>query len=292
MIYLGVVVKQFRCKTIQFSYFLQKGCVERLHKRTYIFAVILALLFALSVAGSGLAEDDNIFRHSATYDIGGRISLEREVGDFCTTGAALNQSVNGYGAFTRSENIRIANNIIDYDEVSNWTTAVDAIRNLTVATTIRLCAKGMYENEDGEIVFPYTRDDGFDPTDLSALTRQIWAVSVTPDRGQSGSMSIDMIAAYGPYDTDEEDDYSWWIDDEGNYQVGRKYVGNYFEIDQYAYTSNGDTRRFTSMSSPFSNTYFTQELQVLGMAEIRESFELDNLEPGPDAISFAWWSLF
>ena len=73
--------------------------------------------------------------------------------------------------------------------------------------------------------------------------------------------------------------------------VGEDFVGNYFGIEQFAYTSGGVTKRYTSISSPFSHAYFMNDLTVTGMASITEAFTMGNLDEGTAAAT-DWWDLF
>ena len=145
--------------------------------------------------------------------------------------------------------------------------------------------------------------------EVSALTDQIWAVQVEADPGFSGNLHQDFEAAYGPYgdviedpeaavpgavDVFDGDDY-WYFqpDASGAWTVtaGDDYVGNYFNIDQMARTSQGAVRRYIDVSSPWSHAYLYEDMEVVGMAEIEEDFTMDNLAPGEEAVP-EWWDLF
>jgi hypothetical protein len=159
------------------------------------------------------------------------------------------------------------------------------------------------------------------------LTQQIWAVSVLADPGQAGTLNQDFEAAYGPwggisipyrrlipdyiwngipdnllsqipesfYMFDNGGDDSFWFDfeDYPAYTVdsGPDYVGNYFNIDQYAYVSQGVMKRYIDVSSPWSHGYLTEDAQITGMARVSESFSMKNLPAGSDAPK-DWWKLF
>jgi len=333
------------------------------------FALFLTILFLLTLTVPALAENNTRFSHTADYRIEGLISIDKEIGDPCTTGAAKHQSIKGYGEMSKSESIDIAPQIISVEDEIDWVTAEDAVRNLSVTSTIDLCALPMttarqafspevimelivdliidgrltrlerlaeelnleileneiddlddeddfgladfdlagirgelddlYENYNlavGDPVSPY------DPAVIEGIigvrpeTEQTWGSSVTPEPGHSGSYEADFIAAYGPgpRQTHRSRDHRWWYDDlvEGGIDRGDKYVGNYFDIDQYIYTSQGETRRYISISSPFSYALTEELMEVIGMAEVTETFYMDNLEPGPDAITLAWHELF
>ncbi len=148
---------------------------------------------------------------------------------------------------------------------------------------------------------------------VDPISDQIWAAQVEADPGYSGQLDQDFEAAYGPWadahgyigDSEEPDDAFWFVDDEGE-QVslqdegladiegvakGDDYVGNYFNMDQFARTSQGTTKRYIDISSPWSGAYVSEDMTVTGEAEIDESFAMDNLEPGEEAVP-DWWDLF
>jgi len=135
---------------------------------------------------------------------------------------------------------------------------------------------------------------------VDPLTDQIWAVQVSADPGFSGALTQDFEAAYGPWEGHHsglnEEDVSWDFDDDDDAALddvvrGDDYVGNYFNIDQFARTSQGTTKRYISISSPWSHAYLMEDMEVVGMAEITESFSMDNIAPGEEAVP-DWWELF
>jgi len=157
---------------------------------------------------------------------------------------------------------------------------------------------------------------GFEGVDLEdfvdPLTDQIWAAQVEADPGYSGGLDQSFEAAYGPwadahgYFGDGEDAF-WFVDDEGDQidltgsdnaigdiagvDKGDDYVGNYFNMDQFARTSEGTVKRYIDISSPWSGAFLHEDMTVTGSAEIDESFAMDNLEPGEEATP-DWWELF
>lgn len=420
---------------------LKKGSVYHLLKRPYfLFSIALMILLLVAISAQGLAEGDVRFSHTASYDIGGFIDIDREIGDPCTTGASKRQTIKGYGEMIKAESIRIAPHIISIEDEMDWRTADDAVRNLSVTSTIDLCARPMsasagnyiqdfsnlpdelfaeggtwtetawpyswgppstltgaliklashdiqvdkdtttieeileailnklgiddddvieeaiqelleyldldgqedenietllkaldldpegswwgvedtwtlrqdlfddpeYEIERGDLISPYHPLVVEGVIGITRKTTQEWGLYLSPNPGEEGKYEADFIAAYGPGPYNEnvyDEEYRWWYDEtkiveHDNYmdidhiEYGDRYVGNYFDIDQYAYTSDGETRRFISISSPFSHSIVEEQMEVIGMAEVKETFELDNLEPGPDAITLAWYELF
>jgi hypothetical protein len=272
-------------------------------------------MLILMVAGTVTAVDYDIFTHSSRYNLGGKIDIDREIGQACTTGAVIKQNISGYGELTRSEDVTIANNIMTSTSKMDWQTAADAIQNLVVTSTIDLCARPMsaaahaysddgFTIEEGDLINPYHPLVVAGLIAVNPLTSQTLKTEIESNRGETGSYDLDIRAAYGPgpyHEGIDENlnpfygkDFRWWFSDnkEGGIDRGDYYVGNYVEIDQYAFTSDGEMKRFLDMSSPFSTGIITEEMAVTGMSEVKEAFYMDNLEPGPKAIRLTWWELF
>ena len=288
-------------------------------------SVALAVALVLAFAAPVFAEMD----HSAEYDLDGTIDLEKQVGHICNTGAEMKQTIEGEGEITKLMDTNQVEGVITVDDQQDWVTAEDAVDNLTVTSVIELCApsKTVYDDEDADedgdtipVELLYNDDlidegdndfldAAADPDNQEALTDQIWAAQVEADPGYSGGLEQSFEAAYGSYadaedywyDSDEPSDAFWFEDDDGNVATdfdeidsvakGDDYVGNYFNIDQFARTSQGETKRYIDISSPWSGAYLSEDMSVTGAAEIDEEFEMDNLDPGDEAVP-DWWDLF
>lgn len=126
------------------------------------------------------------------------------------------------------------------------------------------------------IVFAFITT-GFTGNTISSepLTDQVWAVSVSADPGESGSLGMGFEAAYGPYANVDDDDY----------------VGDYFNIEQQTYVSSGETKRYIDISSPVSHAYVSENSTVIGMAAVQETFSMENYKAGLDWAG-SWWYLF
>jgi hypothetical protein len=298
-------------------------------------AIITIVLFIFAITAPVIAQDvppvlqnpDLRFEHSIIFDIGGMISINRQLGDKISTGAVKRTTVRGYGEMTKVENVRIAANIIKIDEVTDWNVPSDAIRNLVVTTVIDLASRPMvtaaqdydedgYDIKEGDIINVYDPLVVLGDLEVRRLTQQLWSTRLVTNQGHTGSYHADFIAAYGPgpYErefgipTDEGDifyydeKYMWtydrgvsWTDRDDRrdgYERGDYYVGNYFSIEQYAYTSSGEMQRLISMSNPFENTLLIEELSVIGSSSVREAFDFHGLKGGPKAITLAWYELF
>jgi hypothetical protein len=291
--------------------------------------VVLSSLIIIIVSAAHVAAQDNTrFDHTMMFEIGGRITIDREIGQACKTGAVKNTTVRGYGEMTKYEKIKIAQNIMTVDEISDWEVPAFAIEGLTVTTTIRLCNRPMavvaevYKIDDdtelevGDVINIYHPLVVDGTIKVARMTNQIWATSVMTNPDHTGSYHADFIAAYGPgpyekmygiedkygniYFPDEE--FIWTYDpivtyfnrDHRNYgyERGDYYVGNYFNIEQYAATTQGELRRYISISEPFENTLLKEELTVIGRASVREALKMHNLKGGPKAVTLAWYELF
>ncbi len=138
-----------------------------------------------------------------------------------------------------------------------------------------------------------------------AVSEQFWAVQVQADPGFSGNLHQNGEAAYGKYwgaplgtfDKDSgwlnnKDRWRWEVN-EGAFErgIGADYVGDYFNMDQKARTSQGTVKRYIDISSPWSGAYLFEDMSVVGKSEITEAFKMPNLPAGKD-VPKDWWRLF
>jgi hypothetical protein len=103
------------------------------------------------------------------------------------------------------------------------------------------------------------------------VSEQVWASSLSVYPGESGSYSVGMQSAYGVF-VDEDD---------------KDYIGDYFIIEQKSFVSDGETKRHIDISSPVSGAYLMEDVNVIGMAKIQDSFSLLNYKPGL-AVGTGW----
>jgi hypothetical protein len=340
---------------------------------------MLAVVFVLAIAAPAFAQS---MTWSTTYDMDGSITLEKQLGHFCNTGAEMKQTIDGEGEMTKvMDSTQVAGKLTVSDQ-NDWVTAQDALRNLTVTSVIHLCAppKHVLGEIDVEEILDlidegrYLRDDeiallqaladahegmtipvpllyealqgysralvfaflGIDMADyIDPLTQQIWAAQVEAFPGWSGNLHQDFEAANGPwayahgYLLGDQDDAWWFVNADGDdiwgniidgfiggpvidqpeingsmngifdidefiidgVEVGDDYVGNYFNIEQMARTSQGTVKRFIDISSPWSHALAYEDMSVTGFAEISDAFAMGNLEPGEE-VTPEWWELF
>ncbi len=279
------------------------------------FAIIF--LLATAIAGSVFAEEHSSFRYQIDVKAGGRIDVTREIGSYCITGAAKRQSIRGEGEYKLHEVVRFAPGGMAIEENIDWYTFEDAIRNLTVTSTIRLCAPGIstavaaysgggYDIAAGDLISPHHPLVRSGDATVSGQSSQIWHVSVAPNPGHTAFIRSDFEAGYSGniyYDKDDvpediEDRSGWYAQSDPNwpgrdvFHYGPYYRGYYFDMVQHLYTSDGTTRRFTDISSPFSNGRVYTSFEVKGVTEAWEELNMKNLPTGRLATPLSWWYLF
>jgi len=145
-------------------------------------------------------------------------------------------------------------------------------------------------------------DGNYDVTELDELTQQLWAVQVEANPGYSGNVHQEFEAAYG--DTyagtvDEAEELftdQWGFTPAANHDGyapvrGTDYVGNYFQIDQMARTSDGELKRFIDISEPFDGAYLMEDFEVTGEVDIEEAFNMVNVAAGEE-VEVVWYDLF
>lgn|GEM_PF-727809 len=143
-----------------------------------------------------------------------------------------------------------------------------------------------------------------------AVSAQYWAVQVQANPGFSGSIHQKGEAAYGGYwgdgsvsaydagwtfdGTDFSDKWRWELNKAGTIigpSFGGKYVGDYFNMEQMARTSQGTLKRYIDISSPWSHGYLHEDMSVVGKSQISEAVKMVNLPAGKD-VPKDWWRLF
>ena len=106
--------------------------------------IALTVMFVLSIALQLVSANDlpiPTMTHKAEYKWEGRTDMERQVGHYCNTGAEQRVRITGEGQMSRSSDIIISAGKLTVDkDSSEFVTAEDAIDNLIVTSSIRLCA--------------------------------------------------------------------------------------------------------------------------------------------------------
>jgi|GEM_PF-1895090 len=168
--------------------------------------------------------------------------------------------------------------------------------NFSYQELVGLSQSEMLERAAGKI-------DSFYFTEVEELTDQTWAAQVEAEPGEKGRLDQSFEAAYGDTyagQVEEKDDLAddeWGFTEDKNVAAGHApvrgedYVGNYFHIDQFASTSEGTVKRYIDISSPFTGSYLHEDFEVVGEAQVEESFSMENITPGEDA-DILWHDLF
>ena len=154
----------------------------------------------------------------------------------------------------------------------------------------------------------------FNPHNFKALTDQVWAAWVEADPFFQAGLEQNFEAAYGPFAQHHGNQAlglnpaeTWWFVDADGEPVldphqdygtilgtnsGDYYVGNFFDIYQFARTFGGELKRYIDISSPWSGAYIHEDMSVIGEAEIFEPFTMLNLPSGEEAFPLWWEDLF
>ncbi len=275
--------------------------------------VLLALMMILALAIPAMAEDNDdeddlliddridqqigFMGHSVSYNMDGRVNFQKQAGHFCNTGAEMKQTITGDGSVEKFSNIVMQEGYLQVVDQNDWLTAADAVNNLIVTTSIKLCSppKYVYEDDnDNEAVVAYrqSRDahapmrydqDGMpDFSDREAaeswdaLTDQIWAVQVEANPGKAGHLHSEFDAAFGitvPAGSD------------------LRRIGDFLRMSQTSSTDEGVHKRFIDISSPRSHAFLHEDMTVTGTSYVSETFNLRNVGRAFESPS-SWRDLF
>lgn len=275
-------------------------------KNPVLTVVVIVLVILAFTASAHAQTDDDIFDmehdfdttggfmiHTITYDMEGIIDYKKQAGHFCNTGAEMKQVITGQGSMAKASDILMKEGYIDIDDENDWITSEDALENLIVTTTIRLCSPPKFVYGDEEVpvaiaavrrAFLPVRFDGVNTPDFSdrleaenwdSLTMQIWAVSVEANPGSSGQLNMDFDAAYG----------------ESPQRGEIRRIGDFFNISQAAVTNDGVVKRFIDISSPRSHAYVYENMVATGSADLRDTFRMRNLSRIYETRGI-WYDLF
>lgn len=242
--------------------------------------------------------------HVADYKISGTIWLQKQAGHFCNTGAEVKHTIVGTGDLEKEMNIEMVKGLIEFQDDNEFTTAENALKNLVITSSIKLCSPPKHTYDDIPVAInSYYRDEDQPPAswrnysdteEWQAVSSQIWAVRVEAYPGYDGRLVQDMEAAYGSYTGGSltEDDDRWRLSSDGeSTRRGPRYVGDYFNIRQRASTKMGEVKRHIDISSPWSHGYLYEDTSVIGISSVRERFRMTNIRVGSD-IDKKWYELF
>ncbi|MFO8191830.1 MAG: hypothetical protein R6U08_03510 [Bacillota bacterium] len=113
--------------------------------------LVVAVFFVLAIAAPAFAIGS--MDHSATYDFDGDISMKTQIGHLCNTGSETKSVISGEGKMEKIRDVAMVSNKTTVLDNSDWVTAPDAVKNLTVTTVIELCAPPKYEKAATRYVY-------------------------------------------------------------------------------------------------------------------------------------------
>jgi len=207
-----------------------------LAKRFAVFFVVFFFIFSLSAPA--FSSSGNM-RYDKYYDLDGRIMLMIQSGDKGSSSAQQKTLVEGSGAFRRNESVFLDPTQFNVIADSDWSVDEDLLRGLSVGSAIKL-------NED--------------LSDLSEKeAEQVFAVKMGTDPGEEGHLLQDWSLSEVDYDHDDNDN---------DQEQGTRFV-----IDQDAFTSGGEMKRYIDMLPPGSEIYLFEDSEIKGYARITDSLQ-------------------
>ncbi len=280
----------------------------------FLMAVLIGLTMLI---GEPKIAWSSVFSYQIDLKAGGRIDIDREIGSLAESSAVKTQQIRGEGEIIKHETMRFAMGAMAIDEYIEWSTFEDALRNLTVTTRIDLCAPGVsaatnnYSSDDydiarGDLISPYHPLVRSGDVGAASKTDQTWFVSISASPAHSAYLRSEFESACTSNVYFDRDDVpegaskvsGWYAQSDSTwpgrdvFHHGSEFRGIYFDMMHHAYVSDGLTRRYTSMSSPFSTAIMEQSFEVAGMTEMWEEFNMMGLPAGRDATPVKWWNLF
>ncbi len=196
-------------------------------------AIVVIFFFILSLPAPAFSSSGNM-RYDKYYDLDGKILVMIQTGDKGSSSAQQKTLVQGSGEYKREESIILAPGQLDVMVESDWAVDEDLLRGLSVGSAIML-------NED-----------------LAGLTEkkaeQVFAVKMDSEPGEKGHLRQDWSASEQVYE-DEQD------------------LGSRFVIDQDAFTSGGEMKRYIDLLPPGSEVFLFEDSKIKGYARITDSLQ-------------------
>jgi hypothetical protein len=192
-----------------------------------------------------------------------------------------------------------------------------SLHDLLVAEFVEISRDSLRGLSEAELIqVAYDNNVTYYVTDFSALSEQIWAVSLKTNQGEQGQLSQKIDSVSGSYsgqvargfvaNDEQREVYAGWrfIDrqgqllsvltiprDSGEVKSNCEYVGDYFTLDQFASNTGGLTKRYISISSPWSLGFVQEDLKVAGSSAVKDTFTMRNQYFGRE-IRDGWLELF
>lgn len=204
-------------------------------KHVILFIVVM---FIFSAAAPVYAAPEGMV-YDKTYDLDGTLLLKIQSGDKDSSAAQQKSLIEGRGSYFRDESVVLEASTLNVHVDSDWSVDPSNLWGLSVFSTIEL-------NED---LVEQSEDE----------TDQVFAVKVETGSGEEGSLNQDMTATAAA--NDEND----------NFDFDEKDQINSFVIDQEAYTSGGEMKRYIELICPVSGGYLFEDSVIKGYANVTDS---------------------
>jgi len=210
-----------------------------LFKKHVVLCIVVMFIFSAAApvyaAPGGMVYDK-------TYDLDGTMLLKIQSGDKDSAAAQQKSLIEGRGRYFRDESVVLDASTLNVHVDSDWSVDQSNLWGLSVFSTIEL-------NED----LVEQLEDNAD---------QVFAVKVETGSGEEGSLNQDMTATASANDENDENDN---FDEQD--QI------NSFVIDQEAYTSGGEMKRYIDLICPVSGGYLFEDSVIKGYANVTDSLQ-------------------
>jgi len=161
-------------------------------KKRSLVAAALAFVFVLALATPVFA-----MTHSASYEWDGTVTMERQVGHLCNTGAEQKVAIYGDGKMERESDATMSKGVLTVEESNDFVTAEDATNNLTVTSVITLCAPAKHEKTATGQVYG---EDGWQTYSSETYVPTVAYAYPFTDDPCYYSWVVDNLKAEGEYD--------------------------------------------------------------------------------------------
>ncbi len=141
-----------------------------------LITVAVITIFILTLSLPAFAR----ISHSVTYEFEGQIKLERYI-IIGESGTAHSVKIEGDGALERTSDVSVINNRVVVEETNDFSTAENALRNLTVTSVI-----------------DFGNSSKITCTESERIVEQVWAVQVGSKPGHSGELNQDFVLISSP----------------------------------------------------------------------------------------------
>jgi len=207
-------------------------------------SLLIVVIFIISFATPVFAAPGTTV-YNKSYDLDGTMLLKIQYGDKDHFPAEHKTMIEGRGKLERDESVVLNQDYLSIFVDSDWSVAESNLWGLTVTSATQL-NEGLVEDSEKEAA-------------------QVFAVQVQTGSGEEGSLYQDLLITAAS--DDDSNDLDNIFDND---------LINAFFIDQRAYTSGGEMKRYIDLVCPVSGTYIYEDSEIKGYADVTDSLRMEN----------------